>query len=131
LATNKSQACTPRAHFFSFGKGGGYVGFLLFTNVFTSNSQCVFTYLPSSQCVPKHVPDSTSLYPISFALSSTFITYIITPKGRDYNTSILEQFKALFNFFVMGKSKMHITKEKSIWTLGSPQLIDTSQTVGM
>ncbi len=103
-----SQACTPRAQFFSFWKGGSYVGFLLFTNVFTSNSQRVLKSLPSSQCVPNHVPDSTSLYPMSFALSSTFITYIITPKGRDYNTCILGLFKSLLNFFVMGQSKMPI-----------------------
>jgi hypothetical protein len=79
-----------------------------------------FKCLPSSQCVPKHVPDSTSLYPISFALSSTFITYTITPKGGDYNRSILGLFKALLNFFVMGQSKMPITKVKKYLDFGVP-----------
>jgi hypothetical protein len=41
-----------------------------------------------SQCVLKNVPNITSLYPIAFALSSTFLTYICSPKGGDYITSI-------------------------------------------
>jgi len=36
----------------------------------------------SSQCVPQHGPNNTSLYPISFALSSTLVTYGKVPKRR-------------------------------------------------
>jgi len=31
------------------------------------------------QCVPQHVPNSSSLYPMSFALSSRVVTYISSP----------------------------------------------------
>jgi hypothetical protein len=42
----------------------------------------------------QHVPDRSSLYPISFALSSTLENLNIQPKGGYYNTSILGLSKA-------------------------------------
>jgi hypothetical protein len=39
-----------------------------------------------SQCVPQHVPNSSSLYPISFGLSFTLVTYITSSKKLYYGT---------------------------------------------
>jgi hypothetical protein len=36
----------------------------------------------------QHFPNSTSLYPISFALSYVLVTYVASPKGGDYNAPI-------------------------------------------
>jgi hypothetical protein len=38
------------------------------------------TCSPSLQCVPQHVPNTTSMYSISFALCSTLVTYISSSK---------------------------------------------------
>ncbi len=66
----------------------------------------------SSQCVIQYVPNSTSFYPISFALSSTLVTYRSSPKEEDMNIPILGLSKGLIKvYFVMGQSKMPITKE--------------------
>ncbi len=46
------------------------------------SSECIPPTCSSNpQCLPQHVPNSSSLYPISFALSSTFVIYITNPKG--------------------------------------------------
>jgi hypothetical protein len=50
------------------------------------------TFPSSSHCVPQRVPNNSSLYPISIALSSPLVTYIIIPQGREYNMSILGLF---------------------------------------
>jgi hypothetical protein len=42
----------------------------------------------------QHVPNHSSLYPISFALSSTLENLNIQPKGGYYNASILGLSKA-------------------------------------
>jgi hypothetical protein len=42
----------------------------------------------SSQCVPKGVPNSFSLYPICFAQSPPLLTYIAGPKGEALHPSI-------------------------------------------
>lgn len=47
-----------------------------------------------SQCVPKHFPKKTTLECISFALISTLVIYILSPKGGDHNLSILGLSKA-------------------------------------
>jgi hypothetical protein len=102
--------------FFSFGEDEGVVGFIGFL---------------SSQCVPQIIPqvlNTTSLYPISFALSSTHATYTSSPKGAVYNVSILRLSKTLINFLLLGQSPMYITKGKKLNFGGSPQLINTSQT---
>jgi hypothetical protein len=52
----------------------------------------------TSQSVPQHVPNSTSLYLIPFALSSTLVTYIGGPEGGTYNISLLGLSKALLIF---------------------------------
>jgi len=69
--------------FFPFGESGFFIC-----------SQCVFiqfsTCFSNFQCVPQHTPNNTSLYPISFALSSILVTYIINPKEEYYNISILK-----------------------------------------
>jgi hypothetical protein len=61
------------------------------------------SYYSNSQCVPRHVPNSISLYPISLALRSTLVTYRMRPNQGDYPTSILKLSKTLitFCFFVM------------------------------
>ncbi len=94
------------------------LGFLLFAQ----HSHQVLTVCP------QHVPNSSSLYPISFALSSPLVTYISSSQGREYNMSILGYFSnctKLFVFFVfflcfcffwgvMGQSKMSIANEKKL-----------------
>ncbi len=67
-----------------------------------------------SQHVPKHVLNSTSLYPISFALNSTLVPHVTSSKWEDYNISIMGPCKGwFFNFFlVMSQSMVPITKEK-------------------
>jgi hypothetical protein len=94
-----------------------------FSHVLIS-SQWVFSICSQSfQCVPQYVLlKSTSLCPISFALSSTLVTYIISsPKGR---VPILGLSKAWFTFaFVMDQSMMPNTKEKEI-NLRFPYLIN-------
>lgn len=84
------------------------------------------TFPSSSHCVPQHIPNSSSLYSISFALSSPLVTYINNPQGREYNMSILGYFfsdytkliKFLMFFFffwgVMGQSKMSMANEKKL-----------------
>jgi hypothetical protein len=80
----------PRFSFF-WGKGGG-ARLLLFP-------LC-------SHHIPQHVSNSSSLYPIFFALSSTLENLHIQPKGGDYNASILRLFNALFYFiFIDGPIK--------------------------
>jgi len=78
----------------------GNIGFYLFKyehvfDLFPPSPLC----FPSSQCVLQHVPNSTSLYFISFALSFTLVTYVTNPKGGDYNISIWVLFKAWIIFF--------------------------------
>jgi hypothetical protein len=72
------------------------VGFLLFSNMFTQ----VFMYSrkfpmgfpicsQSFQCVPQYVVlKKSSICLISFALSSTLVTYITSPKGKDNNIGV-------------------------------------------
>ncbi len=73
--------------FFSVVEGGKvsildffFVGF----NVFPWGSHEVFnvfsTCSPNSQCVHYHVPNGSSFYCISFALSSILVTYVSSPK---------------------------------------------------
>jgi hypothetical protein len=50
-----------------------------------------FWILVVPQCVPKHVPNTTSFYPISFALRFLLGTYVTYPKRKTYNISILGQ----------------------------------------
>jgi len=64
-----------------------------------------------SQHIPQ-VSNSSSLYPISFALNFGLLIYISNPK-EEINISILGLFKACLIFiFVMDQSKMPITKPK-------------------
>ncbi len=65
-----------------------------------------------SQCVPQHVPNSTLLHLISFALSFILVTFISSPKGGHYDISILGPYKVLLNVFVMDKSTLPIGKGK-------------------
>ncbi len=57
---------------FSFG---GRVGILEFLVQMDSQHVCRVPIVS-----PQHVPNSSSLYPISFALSSNLVTYINQPK---------------------------------------------------
>jgi hypothetical protein len=81
-------------------------------------------FLSSFQRVLNMFPNSSSFYPISFALKSfTLVIYITSPRW-DYNIFILGLSKVRLIVLVMGQSKKPITKEKKNWTLGSPQLLD-------
>jgi len=66
-----------------------------------------------SQCVPQHVPNSSSLYLISFGLSFTLVTYIRSPKKY-----LVRNYLKLLFFLVMSQSKITITKKKDKKTFG-------------
>jgi hypothetical protein len=68
-------------------------------------------FLSSSQCVPNI---SSSLYPISFALSFGLVTFITNPKEEIPTHLFWLTPKLDYYFLVMGQSKMPITKEKKI-----------------
>jgi hypothetical protein len=80
-------------------------------NLFPSNCQWVFNMFPSFQCVPQHFPHNTALYFISFALSSTLVTYSTNPKGEHYNICILGLSNSWF-FFNDGPIKNAHEKRK-------------------
>jgi hypothetical protein len=63
--------CTRGAQFFSSAEGGRVVDFL---NFFCSH------YVPQVLIIL----NNTSLYPLSFALSSTLLTSMSSPKGGEY-----------------------------------------------
>jgi hypothetical protein len=78
------QHLPRQARVFSFfwGRRVGGIGFLLLPMC----SYEVLTFsLSSSQWVPNIFPNSSSLCPISFALSFTLGTYLSNKGGRDYN----------------------------------------------
>ncbi len=87
LAANEVIPCNQVGHvFLSFGGGWG-VGSLLFpmcshelSFLFPSNSPCILSMFSKLQCVCNHVPSSSSLYPISFALCSILVAYITWSK---------------------------------------------------
>jgi hypothetical protein len=73
---------------------------------------------------PQNVPHNTSIYPISFALSSTLVIYLTMPKGRDYNIFILGQSKPQGLVFKKNcngpiNDAHHKTKKNGLWA--SPQ----------
>jgi hypothetical protein len=77
----------------------------------------------------QHVPNSSSFYPISFALSFTLVIYISSPRW-DYNIFILGLSKVRSIVLVMGQSKKPITKEKKIELWGPHNyLIETLLTL--
>jgi hypothetical protein len=93
---------------------------------FNSHSEFLCLDLCCSQCVPTcsqlvPQPDNTSLYPISFALSSSPVTYITGLKRR------LQQIYfgivwGLIKFLVMNQTKkcpLQQRKKKKNWTLGT------------
>jgi len=80
-----------------------------------------------SQCLPmkfpigsQHLPSSSSLHIISFALSSTLVTYVTDPKTGNRNISMLGLSKAFF-LVVMDQSKDAHNKRKKIELIGSPK----------
>jgi hypothetical protein len=99
--------------FFFFWGESGSVGFLLF-------SLC-------SHQVPNVFPKMFPivLHPISFALNSTY-NYITNPKEEipTYLFWICLKFDEFF--FVIGQSKMPITKENEFQLWWSPQLMNMS-----
>jgi hypothetical protein len=62
------------------------------------------TCSPSSQCVHQCVPNSTSLYPISFALSSILVTYISRSKDG-FTTDLIWDCPSLIKCFDEGTIK--------------------------
>jgi len=73
-------------------------------------------YFCCFQCVPQHVPNSTSLYPISITLSTSLVTYIISPKEADYHKYILRQLKASYLFSNWPINDAYHTSEKiELW----------------
>ncbi len=88
----------PR-YFFLWGEGGGVGNFFIPYCVpvkFTMGSQ--------------HVPNSSSLYPISFAISSTLVAYITSPK-EELTTYLIWDYPKVDLFFCEVQSKMPITQE--------------------
>jgi hypothetical protein len=68
----------------------------------------------------QHVPNSTLLYPISFAFSSDLVTDITRSKQGHYSICALGMSHLLHLWvFVMRQSMMPITK-KIKWNLGVP-----------
>jgi hypothetical protein len=97
----------------------GVVGFCSSQSVPNKFSMCSHEFPMGSQHIPQ-VSNSSSLYPISFALSSTLVTYITSPKEEITTYLIWDCSKlVLFLFFGMDQSKMPITKPKKK-TLGDP-----------
>ncbi len=86
--------------FSSFGEGGG-VDF------------CCF------QCVPQHVPNSSSLYPMSFALSSRVVTYITSPMEEIATYLFWGCPKA--DYFDVPIKGAYCKRQKN-WTLGVPAI---------
>jgi len=65
---------------------------------------------------PQHVPNSSSLYPISFGLSSNLVIYINQPKWEDYKIFNLGLFEAFFFIFGDGPIKdAHHKRNKILW----------------
>jgi hypothetical protein len=117
LASNEVNQHAPTWLIFWWG-GLGVLDFYC-PNLFPSNSQWVFKMSPSFQCVPQHFPHNTSLYFISFALSSTLVTYSTNPKREHYNICILGLSKNLFFFNDGPITNAHEKrKQKKLW--GSP-----------
>jgi hypothetical protein len=83
------------------------------------------TCFPSSQCVL----NSTSLYPISFALSHTLVIFRTSPEGGDDNIFILGQSKVFFYIFGDWPIKDAHHKRTIIEHWGSSQRINMSHTI--
>jgi hypothetical protein len=115
---------------FSLGERVGFFGFLLFP---LTSQQCS----PSSQiwsltCSQLHLncPQFYSCdiyiykcFTPTFALSSTLVTYIKSPRGADYNMSVFRTTQSLIYFLgLISQSMMPITKgkKKKNWTLRVP-----------
>jgi hypothetical protein len=83
--------------------------------------------------VPNVFPNMfTLLCPIWFALTSTLVTYISSPKEETTTVYIyLGTFRSLIKFSVLGESKVPITKGKNCTRGfgGSTQLINMSHTL--
>jgi hypothetical protein len=113
-------ACTNGPSIFVFfGEGGGMLDFF--------GSQCVSIKFPLGF---QHVPNSTSHYLISFALSFTLMTYISSWKERDCNMYILGLFKAWLIFFWQPNQwcpSQNQIKKKKLW--GFTQLINMSHSI--
>ncbi len=77
-----------------------------------------FGFPSSSQWVPWHVLNSSSLYPISFALSSILVTYV-TQRRRVQHFYFGTVQSLVYFYFVVGQWKMPITKEKIELWVGS------------
>jgi hypothetical protein len=119
-------ACTQGTPSFFFGEGGGCWIFL-FPIVFPISSQNV----PQ---VPNVFPNMFILLcPIWFALTSTLVTYISSPKEETTTIYIyLGAVWSLIKISVPGESKVPITKEKNCtggFGGGSTQLIHMSHTL--
>ncbi len=99
----REALCTQGAQVFFFG-----VGWQCWISVLPNG-------FPSSKCVLQHVPNSFSVYPISFAICSILNNQALNwPKGGDYDTYILGQCKAegLINVFGDGPIKHAHHKRK-------------------
>jgi hypothetical protein len=108
-------------------EGSETIGFLLFPmcshQVLTLYSHQVLnwpTYFSYSQCVPQYVSNSTSLYPISFALSFPLVIDITSRVAWNYNVTILGLSPAWLNFCVMDSSKTPIKTKKKKKNFGVP-----------
>jgi hypothetical protein len=108
---------------------GGGVGIFVLHTTFPSNSHCI----------PQHVLNSSSLYPISFALNSPLVTYITSPQVWECNMSILGYFSdslllfyfVFLNFWCDGpiKDVHHKWKKKLNFEAPNKQLNNMSHNI--
>jgi hypothetical protein len=102
--------------FFLLG-GGGVVD----VGGFCSHEDLI-VFSSSSQCVPQRAPNSSSLYPISFAQVLPIVTYITSPRGE---TTYFGTVQSLIDCCDRPIKDTH-HKRKTNWTLVSLQLTNMS-----
>jgi len=97
--------------FVSFGRVR-VLGFCLFLLYFHQVPIEFSTCSPSSQCVPQHVPTSSSHYPIFFAIGSTIENLDMKPQKEFAPYLFWDCPKLDFLLVLMSQTKMPITLKK-------------------
>jgi hypothetical protein len=106
--------CTQRTRLFSLGERVGYWIFVI-PMKFPWNSNYLLTRFSIGSQHDPQVPKSSSLYPISFALS--FIVETLYNPKEENTTNLFETFKSSILFkkkFGMGQSKVSTTQGKKL-----------------
>jgi hypothetical protein len=107
--------CTPKVHFFLLGAGGIRFFGVFVPNVFPSSFHWVPNNFPKFLIFSQHFPNSTLVYPISFALNFTFVIYITIPK-KILQYIYFRTIKSLINYFCYGPiNDAHHQKKRNSW----------------